>query len=68
MTPTRVVHHVSVETPIAVGWTATATLGAVVGIASASALSKRRALREIDKQLLMVARSRLFLGDCYFLR
>merc|ERR1712137_1236019 len=44
-----VLQDVSVETPISAGWTATATVGAAVGIVSASALSRRRARPEMDK-------------------
>merc|ERR1719476_689319 len=41
----------SVETPAATGWAATATVGAAVGVMSASALARRRARPEMSNQV-----------------
>merc|ERR1711933_375901 len=46
-----VAHDVSIDTPATAGWTATATVGAAVGVMSASALSRRRARPEMSNQV-----------------
>jgi len=51
VTRAGVVQDVSIETPAAAGWTATATVGAAVGVMSASALARRRARPETGNQV-----------------
>ena len=51
VTRAGVVHDVSIDTPAAAGWTATATVGAAVGVMSASALARRRARPETSHQV-----------------
>jgi len=46
-----VAHDVSIDTPATTGWTATATVGAAVGVMSASALARRRARPEMSNQV-----------------
>merc|ERR1719192_2540114 len=55
-----VVQDVSVDTPTAAGWTATATVGAAVGVMSASALARRRTRSEMGNQVEAGTSSSLF--------